>query len=66
MKPFEIEIKITLARREMQYWQDILAKKSCKDCENFPTGVCKIAMCTPPVDVQKVGCPQWAWDTIPF
>lgn len=67
MKPVEIQVKINVARREMEYWQGILATKSCKDCINFQGGACSLANgVTPPPEVQKTGCPQWDWDEIPF
>lgn len=67
MKVSEIQVKINVARREMEYWQDILRTKSCDGCESFYLGGCKKADGqTPPADVQKVGCPEWTWDEIPF
>lgn len=67
MSPLEINVKINIARREMEFWQGILRDKSCKDCINFPEGVCKLAGGqVPPPDVQKVGCPAWEYDEIPF
>ena len=68
MKPSEIQVKIMCARREMEYWQEILARRSCSDCENRMThGGCKLANgIVPPQEVQKSGCPEWDWDNIPF
>jgi hypothetical protein len=62
-----IEVRINVARREMEYWQNLLAKRSCKDCEHFQQGGCKLANgVQPPAEVQKVGCDSWEWDSIPF
>lgn len=67
MKPVEIEVKINIARREMEYWQGILARKGCRDCQNFQAGGCELAEGqTPPPEVQAKGCPEWNWDCIPF
>jgi len=62
-----IEVRINIARREVEYWQNLLRNKSCLDCENFEGNACKLAGgVTPPPDVQKVGCDSWEWDCIPF
>lgn len=62
-----IEVRINIARREMEYWQNLLRDKSCNDCEHFQQDVCKLAGGQrPPPDVQKVGCDSWSWDEIPF
>ena len=66
MKTIEIEVKISIARREMEFWQNILRDKSCKFCEKFQQGVCTEFNATPPEDVQKVGCDSYEWDEIPF
>ena len=66
MKPFEIQVKISIARREMEFWQNLLQTKSCKDCLNFQQGQCTQFNAEPPPDVQQVGCESWDWDQIPF
>jgi hypothetical protein len=67
MKPAEIQVKINIARREMEYWQGLLNNKCCKECKHFETGVCALAGgIMPPVEVQKTGCPEWCWCCIPF
>lgn len=67
MKPSEIKVKISMARREMQWWEGVLAKKSCIDCIHFHGGGCRLANGqTPPPDIQKTGCPEWTWDEVPF
>lgn len=67
MKPIEIEVKIACARREMEQWQAILARKSCHDCIHFQHPGCQLANgISPPTEVQKVGCPSYEWDEIPF
>lgn len=66
MKPFEIEVKINIARREMEFWQILLQRKSCNDCLNFQQGMCTEFNAEPPKEVQQVGCESWDWDQIPF
>lgn len=62
-----IEVRINIARREMEYWQNILRDKSCEDCTNFQEGGCKLANgIKPPPEVVKVGCDSWEWDEIPL
>ena len=62
-----IEVRINIARREMEYWQNLLRNKSCNDCENFEGNGCKLANgITPPPEVVKTGCDSWSWDSIPF
>lgn len=62
-----IQVRINIARREVEYWQNLLRDKSCADCKNFQSGGCELAGGqTPPLDVQKTGCPEWSWDEIPF
>lgn len=62
-----IEVRINIARREMEYWQNLLRDKSCNDCQNFQQNGCKLAGgVTPPAEVVKVGCDSWSWDSIPF
>jgi hypothetical protein len=62
-----IEVRINIARRELEYWQNLLAKKSCHDCINFQEGGCKLANgIKPPPEVLKTGCDSWDWDSIPF
>jgi hypothetical protein len=67
MKTAEIQVKINIARREMEYWQGLLKTKSCRDCENFQQNGCALAGgLRPPAEVEKVGCDSWSWDCIPF
>lgn len=67
MTPAEIQVRINIARREMQMWQEILEKKNCKDCKQWMHPGCGAAGgIVPPVEVVKSGCPEWAWDEIPF
>lgn len=62
-----IEVRINIARREVEYWQNLLRDKSCTDCVQFQNSSCKLANgITPPPEVQKVGCDSWDWDQIPF
>lgn len=67
MRPAEIQVKINIAQREADYWRNVLKNKGCHDCINFQRNACELANGqTPPLDVQKVGCPEWTWDEIPF
>jgi predicted metal-binding protein len=62
-----IEVRINIARRELEYWQNLLRNKSCDDCKEFQQGVCnKAGGVRPPPDIIKTGCPEWDWDEIPF
>lgn len=68
MKPIEIQMRIRTLQAEINDWKKILAEKSCEDCANRqPNHGCTLAGgAVPPVEVQKVGCPAWRWDGIPF
>ena len=62
-----IEVRINIARREVEYWQNLLRDKSCNDCIHFQERGCKLANgMTPPAEVIAKGCDSWDWDTIPF
>lgn len=66
MKVVEIEVKIALARREMQFWQGILADKRCGNCEEFAQNICRKYQATPPGGDKEPGCADWSWDSVPF
>jgi hypothetical protein len=67
MRPAEIQVKINLARREMEYWQGVLKNKSCKECEHGQrSGWCSKHEASPPQEVQLSGCDDWCWCEIPF
>ncbi len=66
MKVVEIEVKIGLARREMEYWQGILKNKVCGECLNFQQGNCLKFNARPPGGDKEPGCDEWSWDEIPF
>ncbi len=66
MKQVEIEVKISVIRKELTYWEDVLKNRSCASCEQFVQKVCKLAGIAPPPEVQTTGCPEWAFDDIPF
>ena len=67
MTPVEIQVKINVARREMEFWQDILKKKSCTECEHGQSSNwCSKYQVSPPKEVQDVGCDDWCWCQIPF
>lgn len=67
MTPAEIQVKIKILRRELQWWEETLAKKSCTDCKHWQHRGCGLAEgAEPPAEVVKVGCPEWNWDQIPL
>lgn len=67
MTPAEIQVKINIARREMEYWQNVLRDKSCEDCRQWQHRGCGMAGgAEPPPEIVKVGCDAWSWDEIPF
>lgn len=66
MKVVEIEVKIALARREMQFWQGILADKRCGNCMEYQRDVCGKYQAAPPQGAREPGCADWSWDSIPF
>jgi hypothetical protein len=66
MRVVEIEVKIGLARREMEYWQGILKNKVCGECQNFQQGSCLKFNARPPGGDKEPGCDEWSWDEIPF
>lgn len=66
MTPAEIQVKINLARREMEFWQGVLADKRCGNCENFDGHRCDKYEAEPPGGIKEPGCDEWSWDSIPF
>jgi len=67
MRPVEIQVKISIARREMEYWQGVLSDRSCKECEHgLSSNWCSKHEASPPKEVQASGCDDWAWNCIPF
>lgn len=67
MSPAEIQVKISVAQREADFWKDILQKKSCGFCKHWQHPGCELADgAEPPAEVVKVGCDAWSWDEIPF
>lgn len=67
MSPAEIQIRINLARREMEHWQGILRDKACTNCKEWQHRGCGLAGgVEPPAEVVKAGCDSWAWDLLPF
>jgi hypothetical protein len=66
MRPVEIQVKINVARREMEYWEGILKTKNCMDCQEFQQNLCHKYNAEPPPEVKEVGCDEWNWDCIPF
>jgi hypothetical protein len=48
-------------------FESLPTKKSCKNCEHFDTGKCKISdYAAPPPHVIEAGCESWQWDGLPF
>lgn len=67
MKPAEIQVKINVLQREMDFWRGVLADKRCGNCENFnQSGTCIKYNATPPEGDKQPGCDDWSWDSIPF
>lgn len=67
MSPAEIQVKISIAQKEADFWREILAKKSCEDCRQWQHRGCSLAEgAEPPPEVVSVGCDAWNWDSIPF
>ena len=62
-----VEVRLNIARRELEYWQNLIRDKSCNDCTQFRQNGCALAGgVRPPPEVEKVGCDSWDWDEIPF
>lgn len=66
MKPIEITTRIRVLEGELKIWRGVLADKRCHNCMHFASGCLLAGGELPPPDVQKTGCPEWAWDSIPF
>jgi hypothetical protein len=67
MRAVEIQIKINLARREVEYWQGVLANKTCGECNHFSrSGTCSKYNAAPPDGEKQPGCDDWDWNEIPF
>lgn len=66
MRAVEIEVKISLARREMQFWQGVLADKRCGNCTEYHQNFCHKFQAAPPEGDRQPGCDEWSWDQIPF
>jgi hypothetical protein len=66
MRAAEIQVKVNIARREMEYWQSLLKNKSCGECQNFQQGTCLKFNAPPPEGAKQPGCDEWSWDEIPF
>lgn len=66
MSPAEIQVKINIARREMEFWQGILADKRCGNCTQFDGHRCSKYDAEPPSGVKEPGCDDWSWDQIPL
>jgi hypothetical protein len=66
MRVAEIQVKVNIARREMEYWQSLLKNKVCGECQNFQQGNCLKFNARPPGGDKEPGCDEWSWDEIPF
>lgn len=63
----KIRERIAFHEIECRTLREILAQKSCKTCEHFDGLACKLAGgAIPPFDVQRIGCPSWTYEHIPF
>jgi hypothetical protein len=66
MKPAEIEVKISIAQKEADYWRGILSSKRCGSCTQWHQEMCQKYQAAPPAEVRATGCDEWTWDGIPF
>ena len=66
MKPAEIQVKINIAQREVDFWRGILTNKGCKTCTQYAMPECDKFQAAPPPDVVASGCDEWEFDGIPF
>jgi len=66
MRTAEIELKINVLQREMDFWRGVLADKRCGNCTHYDFGMCKKYDATPPEGDKQPGCDDWDWDQIPF
>ena len=67
MTEAEIQVKINIAQREANYWREVLASRSCKNCSQCTHPGCGLADgAEPPPEVVQFGCDAWSWDGIPF
>jgi hypothetical protein len=66
MKPAEIEVKISIAQKEADYWRGILADRRCGNCKEWHKEMCRKYQASPPQGEKEPGCDEWSWDSIPF
>lgn len=66
MRPAEIQVKINVLQREMDFWRGVLADKRCGNCEHYDFGMCNKYQAAPPEADKQPGCDDWSWDSIPF
>lgn len=66
MRPAEIQVKINVLQREMDFWRGVLADKRCGNCEHYQQDVCVKYQAAPPGKAREPGCDDWDWDAIPF
>lgn len=66
MRTAEIEVKINVLQREMDFWRGILADKRCGNCSSMHGGMCTKYNAMPPEGMHQPGCDEWSWDSIPF
>ena len=66
MTPAEIEVKISIAQKEADYWRGILWDKRCGNCEQFTGRECSKYKAMPPGGAKEPGCEEGVWDDIPF
>jgi hypothetical protein len=66
MRPAEIQVKINVLQREMDFWRGVLADKRCGNCMEWDGQQCDKYKATPPQGLKEPGCEEWSWDSIPF
>lgn len=66
MRAAEIQVKINIAQREVDFWRGVLADKRCGNCEQFDGNRCGKYDAEPPGGIKEPGCDEWSWDSIPF
>ena len=66
MRPAEIQVKINVLQREMDFWRGVLADKRCGNCTEYVQGICHKYQAMPPAGDKEPGCDEWVYDMIPF
>ena len=53
-------------RWEADEYRRMLAKAACNNCNNWQMHRCQKFEVVPPADIQKTGCDDYEFDSIPF